>query len=253
MTERPVTFTVNGEQLVGMLHLPQRLPAAGVLLFHGFTGHKAESHRLFVTCARALAKAGLVALRFDFRGSGDSAGEFQEMTLAREVEDAQAAVTFLAEQQGVLPHKLGILGLSLGGAVAALVAGLRPSLRATVLWAAVADPGERLARIAIQPRTTAEGFYDLGGNLVSQEFLADLPRHKPLEAIAGYPGALLVVHGTKDESVPFSDSEAFVAAHTHGATEHLAIQDSDHVFSSEPWTKEAVTASVAFLARYLND
>ncbi len=252
MTERPVTFTVNGEQLVGMLHIPEHLPAPGVVLFHGFTGHKGESHRLFVTCARALAEAGLVALRFDFRGSGDSAGEFEEMTLAREVEDAQAAVTFLAEQQGVFPHKLGILGLSLGGAVAALTAGLRPSLRATVLWAAVADPGERLARIAIQPRTTAEGFYDLGGNLVSPEFLADLPRHKPLEAIAGYPGALLVVHGTNDESVLFSDSEEFVAAHSQGVTEHQAIQDSDHVFSSQPWTQEAVTVSVAFLTRHLN-
>jgi alpha/beta superfamily hydrolase len=253
MKEQPVTFQVNGEQLVGMLHLPAQLPAPGVCLFHGFTGHKGESHRLFVTCARALAEAGLIALRFDFRGSGDSSGEFHEMTLAREVEDAQAALTFLAEQQGVLPHKLGTIGLSLGGAVAALVAGLRPSLRATVLWAAVADPGKHLSRIALQPRTTAKGFYDLGGNLVSPDFLADLPSHKPLEAIASYPGALLVVHGTSDESVPFSDSEDFVAAHLQGVTEQLAIQDSDHVFSSEPWTEEAIAASVAFLTRYLNN
>ena len=54
---RPVTFMNKGQQLVGILHVPDRLEAAGsapgIVMFHGFTGHKSETHRLFVTIAAA--------------------------------------------------------------------------------------------------------------------------------------------------------------------------------------------------------
>ena len=77
--ETPVVFDSKGQQIVGMLHVPNgrgRFP--GALLLHGFTGTKTESHRMFVKLSRRLAEHGIASLRFDFRGSGDSAGEFEE-------------------------------------------------------------------------------------------------------------------------------------------------------------------------------
>lgn len=58
-----------------------------VILAHGFTGNKSESDRLFVTAARSLAASGITALRFDFMGSGDSSGEFYEMSPNTEIRD----------------------------------------------------------------------------------------------------------------------------------------------------------------------
>ena len=100
--ETPVTFDCKGQQIVGMLHLPEgrgRVPAA--LLMHGFTGTKVESHRLFVKISRALAEHGIASLRFDYRGSGDSAGDFEEMTIRSEIADALEAVRFLARHKPV--------------------------------------------------------------------------------------------------------------------------------------------------------
>src|SRR5207244_3810038 len=86
--ETPVTFECKGQQLVGMLHVPDgrgRFPAA--LLLHGFTASKTENHRMFVKLSRQLASQGIASLRFDFRGSGDSAGDSEDMTIRSEMAD----------------------------------------------------------------------------------------------------------------------------------------------------------------------
>src|SRR2546426_5960176 len=73
-----------------MIHRPERARARrggpGVVLFHGFTGDRMESHWLFVKCSRALALAGIASLRFDFYGSGESEGEFSEDVARRSEE-----------------------------------------------------------------------------------------------------------------------------------------------------------------------
>jgi alpha/beta superfamily hydrolase len=55
-------------------------------MFHGFTGSKIEAHRFFVKLARSLSDSGFIILRFDFRCSGDSDGEFEDITLPRGVD-----------------------------------------------------------------------------------------------------------------------------------------------------------------------
>ena len=124
--EQSVEFlTSAGKTLRGVLHLPAaapRDPAPAVVLFHGFTGNRMESHWMFVKCSRALAQAGVASLRFDFYGSGESDGEFRQMTLRGEIADGRAAVAFLRTQKGIDPKRVGLQGLSLGGAVAATLA-----------------------------------------------------------------------------------------------------------------------------------
>ena len=60
-------FLSAGQRVVATLHLPPTGPAPGVVMCHGFTGHRIEAHFLFVKAARALCAAGLAVLRFDFR------------------------------------------------------------------------------------------------------------------------------------------------------------------------------------------
>ena len=66
MNETPITFSNHGQQLVGMLHLPDGPgPHPAVIFYHGFTGDRVENHVIFVKMARRLAAAGHAALRFD--------------------------------------------------------------------------------------------------------------------------------------------------------------------------------------------
>ena len=111
--EKPVVFENEGQQIVGMLHAPDGAEglSPAVVMFHGFTGTKVEPHRLFVKTARRLAEEGFYVLRFDFRGSGDSEGEFREMTLEGEISDAKASLDFILSQPGVDRGRIGVIGL----------------------------------------------------------------------------------------------------------------------------------------------
>lgn len=267
--EEPVRFASAGQQVIGVVHRPLPFPApqpeggtpAGralclppvVVFCHGFTGHKVESHRLFVKAARALGREGCAALRFDFRGSGDSAGEFEEMTVSGEVQDAVAAVQFAREHVG---RPVALLGLSLGGAVAALATERLGDVAALVLWSAVARPA-RIAR-AMGERSsgapsvvTWQGHYDLGGNLVGQAFVADILRIDPLQAARSCQVPVLVIHGTRDQSVPPEDASAYMEAFPGpDKTLHL-VEGADHTFSRGAWEDEVIRLTVGWLAARL--
>jgi hypothetical protein len=73
---------------------------------YGGTMHTKAVHRI----ARGLRRAGVVALRFNFRGVGRSQGEYSH--LAGEIEDARAALTWLRGQYPDLPF--GLAGFSFG-------------------------------------------------------------------------------------------------------------------------------------------
>ena len=76
--ETPRVFACAGEQLLG-IHCAPVLDARdiAVLIVVGGPQYRAGSHRQFTLLARALAGAGFASLRFDYRGMGDSDGEFR--------------------------------------------------------------------------------------------------------------------------------------------------------------------------------
>jgi len=69
---------------------------------------------------QALVKAGIAALRFNFRGVGRSLGRFGDGVGERS--DAIAALAYLRQREGVDPARVGLAGYSFGAAVALLAA-----------------------------------------------------------------------------------------------------------------------------------
>src|ERR1041384_2757106 len=134
--EKQISFTVQGQKIYGMLHLPEGPgPFPATAMFHGFTGQKIEPHRLFVKAARRMAQLGTAVLRIDFRCSGESEGDFRNMTISGEIKDAKAALDFLCRQPRIDKKRLGVLGFSMGGFVASFTASRDPRVKTLVLWA----------------------------------------------------------------------------------------------------------------------
>jgi uncharacterized protein len=81
--EKPVVFECEGVQLIGIIHIPERPLAAGILaVAAGGIQYRAGCGRQLLSLARALASQGTPVMRFDHRGMGDSVGEllgFQHM------------------------------------------------------------------------------------------------------------------------------------------------------------------------------
>lgn len=76
--EIPVTFDCEGAELLGMVHLPDQPQARGMLsIVAGGPQYRGGVCRMQVQMARHLAAAGVPVMRFDYRGLGDSEGEFR--------------------------------------------------------------------------------------------------------------------------------------------------------------------------------
>lgn len=77
ISEQGIVFPCAGEQLLGIITTPELPGKIGVLFIVGGPQYRAGSHRQFLLLSRALAAAGYSAMRFDYRGMGDSSGDLR--------------------------------------------------------------------------------------------------------------------------------------------------------------------------------
>lgn len=135
LREQPLFFELGNDRLFGMLHLPQdRKPRHGVVICHALAEEKLWSHRVFVALARELAARGIAALRFDFRGEGESDLEFEQTGIATRTLDAVRAADVLLEHAPSL-RAVTLLGHRLGGSIALAAARrLGRKARGVVIW-----------------------------------------------------------------------------------------------------------------------
>jgi dienelactone hydrolase len=249
-TREPVVITSRGARLFGVIHRPANLAQAApaVVIYHGFLGSKDQPHRMFVQLAEALAQNGMIALRFDLYGRGDTEGDSVDMTWDGDLQDAQAALEWLAAQPNVDSQRLAVVGMSWGGLLAGTVAGRMPDVRACVIWSAA--PVERLPwsppLVTIDGREVAENW----GMLVGKQFYDTLPTFNPLAEALKATSPFLLIHGTEDDSVPADDVTAFqttIQQHGSGQCDVIAIDGADHIFFTWAWKMQVITQTVDWL------
>ncbi len=244
----PVYFENQGERLIGVLHKPAgKGPFPTVCFFHGFTGNKAEAHRIFVDAAEELVRRGVAAFRFDFRGSGDSEGDFINMTFSNEVSDALKALDFLRNRDDVA--SLAVLGLSMGGAIAATVSGQVSDLKAVVLWSAVGSFMDCLVGDSIEKAAAERLPIDWGGYLIGKGFYEDIAKQNAYASIAKNKAPVLIIHGTEDNAVQIEQAKEYDRVLTKAGVTHQLhiVTGADHCYCRQDWKKEVIKASADFL------
>ena len=259
---KPITFKNQGEQLVGILHTPDGLKsgekAPGLIMFHGFGENKVEHSRFFVQVARRLSDSGFVVLRFDFRGSGDSEGEFEDMTIPGETSDGERALTFLTKQRWVDKEAVGVLGLSMGGRVAAILASRDRRVRFLVLYSAALNHlrPKFLSGSDEESRKARERMLDSGeavrinaGLHLKKPFFDTLDDIVPLNVMGRVSAPTLIVHSDGDEVVPMSDAtKAFkIVKNLNRKNELHIVKGGDHGFSEREHTQEVIKKTCEWL------
>ena len=118
-TQRKMTFAGTAGILEGVLHLPPAAPRAVAVVAHPLsTMGGTMDNKIVTTLAKTFTELGFAALRFNFRGVGNSTGEFDNGN--GEVEDVLAVVRHARQEYGQLP--LILSGFSFGGYVQARAA-----------------------------------------------------------------------------------------------------------------------------------
>lgn len=130
-----------GRELFGFYHPAPALGGAAVLLCPPLGAEQIRCHRLYRQLAHGLAEGGLPVLRFDYYGTGDSAGGSRDVNWMRCLADVATAATELRARSGA--QRILGFGTRLG-ANAALEA-TEAVLAGVVAWDAIAD-GAALVR-----------------------------------------------------------------------------------------------------------
>ena len=238
VTMKMIEFQGTLGTLRGALHLPDPAPSCpAVLVCHGFTGHRNESHRIFVKMSRRLETRNIASLRFDFGGSGESDGDFRHVTLPQELADAQRALTVLENLDEAAADRIGLLGMSIGGTIAAALAGCRSSISSVALWGAAAHVRrlfEESMTGDLWSQLDHQGVLDYNANLLGKPLFDTLEQIDPLAGLRESDAPCLLVHGGNDQTVPCADAEAyyFAAMREGRRVEKTILEQAGHSFAS---------------------
>jgi hypothetical protein len=121
-----ISFQSAGLKINGYIHKPAGTKAGekrpAMIVLHGFGSNSSSSN--CVLPSEMLAEWGYVALRFDFRGCGESEGKRANNVCLEQVDDVKAAVTFLQSRAEIDGNRIGVAGSSFGAAVAVYAGGV---------------------------------------------------------------------------------------------------------------------------------
>jgi dipeptidyl aminopeptidase/acylaminoacyl peptidase len=208
---RDVNFTSRGEdaRLAGWIITPESGSDAPqttahctswVIIVHGDNTNRSDAKTGTLGIARALSRHGFGVFMFDLRGRGDSPAAMSSSGYFERL-DLQGASDYLVSK-GDDRSRIGVLGFSLGGAVA-LMAGSNPNN----FGAVVSDSS--FADFSLVLRNSMTGIKrPLTLWFPGMEFMAksiygiDIKEISPARAIARSDTPVLVIHGEDDTVVP---------------------------------------------------
>jgi uncharacterized protein len=130
-------------KLAGTLTMPKGDgPFKAVILITGSGAQNRNEelmgHKPFLVIADYLTRNGIAVLRYDDRGMGESQGNYIVATSADLATDAEAALNFMKKNPKIIPDKIGLIGHSEGGLIAAILAAGNPGIGFIV---SLAGPG----------------------------------------------------------------------------------------------------------------
>jgi uncharacterized OsmC-like protein/alpha-beta hydrolase superfamily lysophospholipase len=251
MVSRIFDFDGGGRRLSGRLEAPETTPRGWAIFAHCFTCGK-DSHAAS-RVARALSRAGIGVLRFDFAGVGTSAGSLSDGGFAADVSDLVAAAETMAAV-GMPPSLL--VGHSFGGAAALSAATKLPKVRAVATIAAPADVSHVLTQFdpAELDRVMKDGKAEvqLAGRrfVITRQFIEEIGTHNVEEHAAQLHRPLLVMHAPRDEVVGIEHASRIFLAAKHPKS-FISLDTAGHLLANADDANYAAQLIGAWVTRYL--
>jgi exosortase A-associated hydrolase 1 len=274
--ESAFTFACGPDRLVGIAHLPgaqNRFPY-GVIILVGGPQYRVGPHRQYVHLARHLSRQSIAAMRFDFRGIGDSEGDYPGFQALRP--DIDAAISAFEEQAGKLDG-IVLWGLCEAASSILLDGALDPRVKGAVLLNPWVRDEKTLARTHLKHYylrrfLSADLWRRVFGGKASlamlsslwatvkgalrpekpAENLGDLPFPRRMaEGLQGFGGKVLLVQSGHDfVAREFDDlvkADPAWQCLKRANVERFDFKESDHTFSTEAWRQIVADKTAAWV------
>lgn len=228
-----MTIMDDGIRLDAELEMPEGNPAKCplVLLIHGFTGHKDETHIL--AAAKVFHQLGMAVLRADMYGHGKSGGTFENHTLYKWLTNI---LTLIEYARGLdFMTDLYLCGHSQGGLAVTLAAGMAPDLIKGLipLAPALMIPEEARRGTLLGQNFDPEHIPDVlsawDGRKLKGNYFRVAQTIDPEQAMRRYTGPVLLIHGDEDAAVPLQCS--IDATKIFANAELKIIPGDDHCYT----------------------
>lgn len=170
--------------------IPSKENNKTIILGHGGWRHRADPQIGMLDIARELNLRGYNILMFDFRGHGESGGDWVSVG-PNEARDILGAFDWVIGR-GIAPESIGILGFSLGAVAALLAADQEKRIRAIVSDSAFARYG--WINQSIKDR------------LALKVFFGKLETSDPLDVIQRISAKILFINGAEDRTINSNDA-----------------------------------------------
>lgn len=202
---RPCWFGPTDRPLFGWVHGPARSGVPAVVLCPPLGRELGASYRALRRLAERLAGLGILAVRFDYDGTGDSSGSDADPGRVAAWLESVGQAAGLARSLGA--GRLALVGLRAGALLAETAARRLGGLDGLVLWDPFAS-GKALVRHqralqVLEAGTLPEGAgrHELLGFQLGPAEVADLAALAPDVAEGPAPARVLVLHRPKDPAL----------------------------------------------------
>jgi hypothetical protein len=195
--ERAGYFPVSGAHLYTVLHEVKN-PVARVLLVGPFASERHNSYLPWIRWARYLAEENIEVLRYDYRGIGESTGDFEQMTFEDWSHDVRLLSAWFESRAPHVPLVLHGLGLGAILAGRAFDEGIGEGL---LLWSPPANANQAL-RATLMRWVGLEQIFKFGDDRKSaSDYIRELESGSPLE-VDGYRWSVGLWRDSFDFALP---------------------------------------------------
>jgi len=236
-----------------------------VIFSHGFAGFK--DWGAFNIMAGAFAEAGFVFVKHNFSHDGttlDRPTEFADIeafgnnNISKELDDLGVVIdwvcsdAFPVEKSEVNTDQIYLIGHSRGGGIVTLKAGEDKRVKKVAPWNSVNEFGKYWKKEEME-KIKHDGVIYVTNSRTKQslpiywqmyeDYFAHLDRLYIPEVVKRLTTPMVIVHGTKDETVPYSAAEEMKLWKPDA--ELIPIEGANHVFGARhPWTEDTMPADL---------
>lgn len=229
--------SIDGTPIVGILSIPSKMKGFA-LMMHGITETKDEWENFYVEMSKELNDNFIGALRFDFRGHGESGGSSMDISIIGDILDVKAS---LEQIKKYWDGKIVLVATSFGAGPAIMAASqIQDIIHCIVLIAPVIsyketflEPKTDWARSSFNEKSFEElsekGYLLLDGSFkLSARLIEEFRFIDPTQVLESLRVPILLIHGEKDSMVPFEVSEKY--KNLNSLSKFISLPNADHGF-----------------------